>query len=135
VNARQQDGTGATSAALLQLPADLRAVRLARRFVAEQCTALGLPRARYDDALLLTSELVTNAVLHGRSEVCVEVAVRDRVVRIVVLDENSRHPQPVPQDADALDGRGLALVDAVAEQWGVDDRPLGKAVWFEMSRG
>jgi hypothetical protein len=78
---------------------------------------------------------VTNAVLHGRSEVCVEVEVLDAVVRIAVFDENSRHPSPVSEDPNALDGRGLALVDAVASSWGVEDRPLGKAVWFELPRG
>jgi anti-sigma regulatory factor (Ser/Thr protein kinase) len=120
--------------AVLPLPPDLSSVAAARRFVAEHCVAFALAPARCDDALLLTSELVTNAVLHGRSDVCVEVDVRDDVVRISVLDENSRHPAAVPEDPNALDGRGLALVDAVANRWGVADRPLGKAVWFELSR-
>jgi anti-sigma regulatory factor (Ser/Thr protein kinase) len=87
--------------------------------------------------MLLLSELVTNAVLHGRSEVCVEVdgaaGVDGGVVRISVLDENSRHPVQVAQDPDALDGRGLALVQAVADRWGVEQRPMGKAVWFELA--
>ncbi len=39
------------------------------------------------------------------------------------------------EDPDALDGRGLALVDALSEQWGVEDRPLGKAVWFDVALG
>lgn len=134
VNAASADGPGRGRRFVLPLPADVRSVRQARRFVAEQCLTLALAPARCDDALLLTSELVTNAILHGRSEVCVEVVERDGVVRISVQDENSRHPAAVPQDADALDGRGLALVDAVAVRWGVEDRPLGKAVWFELSR-
>ena len=108
-------------------------MRAARRFVQERCGDLGLTEERCDDALLLTSELVTNAVLHGRSEVCVEVTPAAESVRIAVLDENSRHPAPVREDHDALDGRGLALVAAVATRWGVDDRPLGKSVWFELS--
>lgn len=90
---------------------------------------------RRDDALLLTSELVTNAILHGRSGVTVEVEVGANSVRISVFDENSRHPAPVTEDPDALDGRGLALVDALSEQWGVEDRPLGKAVWFDVALG
>ena len=120
--------------AVISLPADLQSVRVARRFVQARCVSLGLSDDRRDDALLLASELVTNAVLHGRSEVCVEVTPRGGGVRIAVLDENSRHPVPVPEDPNALDGRGLALVDALAESWGVEERPMGKAVWFELRR-
>ena len=126
-----RDGAGP---AVLPLPAELTSVSAARRFVAEQCVALALAPERCDDALLLTSELVTTAVLHGRSDVCIEVEVRDDVLHVSVLDENSRHPTPVAEDPNALDGRGLALVEVVADRWGVDDRPLGKAVWFELSR-
>lgn len=126
--------SGSHGPALLTLPAELSSVRTARGFVQARCAELELADERCDDALLLTSELVTNAVLHGRSEVCVELAARGDVVRIAVLDENSRHPMPVTQDPDALDGRGLALVEALADRWGVEDRPMGKAVWFELGR-
>ena len=126
--------TGEPQPASLTLPADLHSVRRARQFVHSRCAGLGLARDACEDALLLTSELVTNAVLHGRSEVCVEVVAAGRLVRVSVLDENSRHPVPVTQDHDALDGRGLALVEALADRWGVDDRPMGKAVWFELGR-
>ena len=132
VNAGRRGGE--REPALLTLPADLHSVRAARQFVQARCVALGLERDRCDDALLLTSELVTNAVLHGRSEVCVEILrASDGRVRVAVHDENSRHPMPVAQDHDALDGRGLALVEALADEWGVDERPMGKAVWFELS--
>lgn len=118
---------------VLTLPAELRSVRAARRFVDERCHQVALSDQQCDDALLLTSELVTNAILHGRSEVSVEVEERGPVLRISVFDENSRHPQPVDEDPNALDGRGLALVDALAQRWGVEDRHLGKAVWFELA--
>jgi anti-sigma regulatory factor (Ser/Thr protein kinase) len=127
-------GGGQSRPAVLSLAADLQSVRAARHFVGRECGALRLSPEHCDDALLLVSELVTNAVLHGRSDVCVEVSTRSDTVRIAVLDENSRHPAPVSEDPDALDGRGLALVDAVAARWGVEDRPIGKAVWFELSR-
>jgi anti-sigma regulatory factor (Ser/Thr protein kinase) len=119
---------------VITLPAELRSIRTARTFVGERCQEASLSDERRDDALLLTSELVTNAILHGRSEVCVEVEDRGPVLRISVFDENSRHPQQVDEDPDALDGRGLALVDALARSWGVEDRRLGKAVWFELAR-
>lgn len=126
--------TGARRAtATLALPPELGSVGKARRFVAAQCEVEQVSPPRRHDVLLLTSELVTNAVLHGRSEVCVEVVVEREVLRVSVLDENSRRPLPVSEDENALDGRGLALVDAVAARWGVEDRPSGKAVWFELA--
>jgi anti-sigma regulatory factor (Ser/Thr protein kinase) len=134
VNTRRERGSADPGAVLLTLPPELRSVRTARQFVGERCRLAGLSAERRDDALLLASELVTNAVLHGRSEVCVEVEERGAVLRVSVLDENSRHPAPVAEDADALDGRGLALVEALSQRWGVEDRPLGKAVWFELAR-
>jgi anti-sigma regulatory factor (Ser/Thr protein kinase) len=134
VNTSRSRGPGRPGPVLLTLPPELRSVRAARVFVAERCEDAQLSAERCDDALLLTSELVTNAVLHGRSEVALEVEVEDDHVRVSIVDENSRHPVPVEEDADALDGRGLALVDALARRWGVEDRPLGKAVWFELAR-
>ena len=133
VNSSRSRGSGPSEPALLTLPAELRSVRAARRFVVDRCREAGMTDDRCDDVLLLASELVTNAILHGRSEVAVEVEVRRDVVRTSVFDENSRHPAPVAEDPDALDGRGLALVEALAERWGVEDRPLGKAVWFDVA--
>ena len=134
MNASRDRGSGPSRPAVLTLPPELPSVRAARAFVGQRCGDLGLSAEQCDDALLLTSELVTNAVLHGRSELCVEVTSLEDRVRVAVLDENSRHPAVVIEDPDALDGRGLALVAAVASRWGVDDRPMGKSVWFELSR-
>ena len=117
------------------LPATLTSVRRARGFVREQCASFKLTDPVRDQVLLLASELVTNAILHGRSEVRVEVACVDFHVRVTAHDENSRHPVVVSQDPDALDGRGLALVDALSSAWGVEEEPGGKAVWFECPVG
>jgi anti-sigma regulatory factor (Ser/Thr protein kinase) len=132
VNTSRSRGSGP---ARLTLAPELASVRAARVFVAKCCREAGLAGRQRDDVLLLASELVTNAILHGRSEVTVEVEVRRTTLRISVFDENSRHPAPVSEDPDALDGRGLALVEALAEQWGVEDRPHGKAVWFDVALG
>jgi anti-sigma regulatory factor (Ser/Thr protein kinase) len=91
-----------------------------------------VPEDVLDDAALLTSELVSNAVLHGRSEVRLVVERRRRRLRVSVHDENSRHPSRVPDDPNALDGRGMALVAGIAASWGVRDEAIGKAVWFEL---
>ena len=117
----------------LTLPASLTSVRQARRFVLEQCQGFGMTTC--DEVVLLASELVTNAILHGRSDVRLEVACVDFHIRVTVHDENSRRPVMVSQDPDALDGRGLALVAALASDWGVDDEAEGKAVWFELPVG
>ncbi len=119
----------------LTLPASPASVRRGRAFVLEECLRFGLARPMCEEVLLLASELVTNAVLHGRSEVRIEVERTARTVRVVVHDENSRHPAMVSQDPDALDGRGLALVAALASDWGSWDEPIGKAVWFELVVG
>ena len=126
--------TDSTSPALT-LPASMTSVRLARRFVREQLAGFRLSDPVRDEVLLLASELVTNAILHGRSELRIEVACVDFHVRVTVHDENSRYPVVVSEDPDALDGRGLALVDVLSSAWGVEQEPGGKAVWFERPVG
>lgn len=81
---------------------------------------------------LLTSELITNSLVHARSEMEVTAHHDQRGVRVSVSDLDSRRPVQFPQDDGALGGRGLALVDALADDWGVDDHPDGKAVWFRL---
>lgn len=114
------------------IAADLAAVASARSFVRDQCHAMGLEPDLYDTAVLLTSEVVTNAILHGHSEARLRVRGNQHHLRVEVMDENSRHPQPQAADPDALDGRGLAIVDMLAARWGVDEDPAGKTVWFEV---
>lgn len=103
--------------------------RAARQFVAEAVTAVGMSP---DDALLLASELVTNVVLHARTDFIVRMAVTDEAIRVAVMDANTRLPTRVKAPVDATSGRGLSIVDAVAQRWGVDAHPGGKTVWFEL---
>jgi anti-sigma regulatory factor (Ser/Thr protein kinase) len=84
-------------------------------------------------ARLLTSELVTNAIIHEHSEVLLVVGLHQGVVRVEVHDGDHREllvipGQPGPEDTG---GRGLLLVDAMADHWGVEREPTGKYVWFE----
>jgi anti-sigma regulatory factor (Ser/Thr protein kinase) len=118
------------------LPASPSAAREARRLVARQCGQWAAGRNKpdlLDTAQLLTSELVTNAVIHGRSHVRLGITVSANGLRIAVADDNSRHPTPQPADPDALDGRGLQIVERLASSWGVDDNRFGKTVWFELT--
>jgi anti-sigma regulatory factor (Ser/Thr protein kinase) len=82
-------------------------------------------------AVLLISELVTNAVLHGRGRPVVAVRARSDEVRVDVRDGDPSPPRPRDIDEEAIGGRGLHLVAELADQWGVDSWPGGgKAVWF-----
>jgi anti-sigma regulatory factor (Ser/Thr protein kinase) len=98
----------------------------------EACADGGLSGDLTDTAQLLISELVTNAVIHGRSPVTVTADLSDGLLRVEVSDDNSRHPELRRADDRALDGRGMHIVDLLAARWGVTDAPLGKVVWFEL---
>jgi anti-sigma regulatory factor (Ser/Thr protein kinase) len=126
---RSDTDRGATR---LRLPADPGSALAARRAAKTICFAAGIDEDLCHATVLLTSETVTNAVVHGRSEVRLTIDVDQRRIRVEVGDDNSRHPIRRHPDAGALDGRGLALLDAFATAWGVDEVPEGKVVWFEL---
>ena len=104
----------------------------ARQFVGSVLESHGVDST---DAQLLTSELATNAVVHGRTDFTVRVALWDNRVRVEVRDANHRLP-PAGRDLprDATSGRGLPLVDGIAPAWGVESIADGKSVWFELSQ-
>jgi len=116
----------------LVLAPDPAAVRQARAFVRSACREAGTRGDALDTVVLLTSEAVTNAFTHGRSEARLLVQAAPDRVRVEVADDNSRHPQPQDADADALDGRGITILETLASRWGVRDDPYGKTVWFEV---
>lgn len=110
-----------------------RAVPAARRFAHETLAGWGLAGTeRSSDVLLCVSELATNALVHavppGR-HFLVFLRYDGRVLRVEVHDSGPG----TPRVADRADegGRGLLLVAAVADRWGVDERNPGKAVWCE----
>lgn len=102
----------------------------------------------FDAVALLTSELVTNAVIHARSPLVVTVTVADSVLEIGVGDQDPRAPR-VPDYASRdgtsavgagadlgwlqIGGRGLRLVDAYASEWGIATVATGKQVWFRQT--
>jgi anti-sigma regulatory factor (Ser/Thr protein kinase) len=79
---------------------------------------------------LLVSELVTNAVLHARSEVELRLSNSADAVRVDVVDASTRPPVLRTRDDAAMTGRGLALVAELSAQWGVEETEGGKSVWF-----
>jgi anti-sigma regulatory factor (Ser/Thr protein kinase) len=114
-----------------RLPPHPASTRAARAFVAEHLRTWNLEPA-IDDATLLVSELVTNAILHARTPIDLVVRKVRTSVRIEVFDEGGGEARPLYPELDAAAGRGLGLVQAVAARWGVDDRDVGKTVWFEI---
>lgn len=120
------------SAAWLRLPLTQRAAGQARQFVAEILTRWQIPAELHDAAVLMTSELATNALLHGRVPVEVRVARAARRVVLEVSDGSSHGPQRRRAAEDEEGGRGLELVSACASRWGVRMTATGKTVWCEL---
>jgi anti-sigma regulatory factor (Ser/Thr protein kinase) len=106
----------------------------ARRFVAAALRRWGCPQDFIELVLLLTSELVTNAYRHARSDTRVSVRYDRRTARLEVRDVGPGEPQLRPLDADRVDGRGLQIVDALADRWGYRSNDAGTTVWFELVR-
>lgn len=104
----------------------------ARRLARDQLKAWSADGA-VDDVLLLLSEVVTNAIHHARSEVEMVLARRGDMVRVEIRDASPALPVQEAMSHDALRGRGMGIVAAVASRWGVDSIPDdGKTVWFEV---
>lgn len=85
-----------------------------------------------DVVTLLTSELVTNAVLHAGSEVDISLCASGGTIRVEVADSSPRVPEPSGYRNDAQTGRGLAVVAAQSDNWGTQRTRSGKIVWFEV---
>lgn len=128
-------GAAALSRRKLQLvlPAAEHAVALARRSTREALNAWQLARLE-DTAVLLVSELVTNAVLHARGThaVALELEVMGTWLRMEVQDADPCWPQPHTPQAFDESGFGFILVDSLAGKWGVRETAYGKAVWAEL---
>lgn len=114
-------------------PRHRRSVTLARALTRVTLADWGVAE-RADDILLCVSELATNALLHGvpaGRRFRLELALgADGVLRVEVQDSGDGDVrEPADQDLDAEGGRGLALVRALSDDWGVRARHPGKAVW------
>ncbi|MFJ1704183.1 ATP-binding protein [Kitasatospora sp. NPDC088346] len=123
------------------LPLRARSAGRARALLRARAHAWSLPGETTETALLLLSELVTNACRHARvppgRRVGIRCTLRDGVLRVEVSDPGDGVPHPRRAAPDDESGRGLALVSALATAWGSHPRPSGpgKTVWFELGRG
>lgn len=84
-------------------------------------------------AALLVSELVTNAVRHTRSLLLLGIRVADGVLLVAVTDDAPDPPVLRASDHGAVNGRGMQIVDALADRWGVTSSDDHKIVWFELA--
>ena len=118
----------------LSLPPRADSGRLARRFVRSAvCTTH--PGAVLEDAVLLVSELVGNAVRHGAPPIVLSVECLSATELEVVVRDGSSRP-PVSRHAGLLDesGRGMALVTTLSTSWGTKHDGRGKQVWFRVRK-
>jgi anti-sigma regulatory factor (Ser/Thr protein kinase) len=104
-------------------------VKRARDFVGSALAELDLPDA-VPDAILVVSELVTNAIVHAGTDITVRVRSVDSDVRVEVEDGSSALPELRILSSGASAGRGLLLVEHFTKQWGAEATPSGKVVWF-----
>ncbi len=111
---------------------DHTAPRRSRAAVRAELTAVLSDTAQtpfLDDALLVISELVTNAVRAGSDPLTVATNLHKAELEIAVLDHGAGWPVLQPPEHGSDHGRGLAIIEAVARSWGTERRAAGKAVW------
>ena len=87
---------------------------------------------RFETARLLVSELVANAVTHAETGVTLQLDLSPERLRVEVRDEADGEPRARRPRHDDPTGRGLMIVEALADRWGVEPTPPGKTVWFEL---
>ncbi|MFD9003864.1 ATP-binding protein [Streptomyces sp. NPDC059582] len=125
---------GNPTEAEVQLPSRPESAATARRLA--QVVVLrhwGLTPKMTEDAVLLVSELVGNAVRHTGARVFgLRMRRRRGWIRVEVRDPSRGLPCLMPVQELDISGRGLFLVDKLSDRWGVDLLPRGKTTWFEM---
>jgi anti-sigma regulatory factor (Ser/Thr protein kinase) len=138
VNERCEDVMMAASST--ELPPTPDAPRLARRVTMSTLTELGCSPEAVETAQLLVSELVTNTFEHAATPASLRLLLDGDEVLVEVEDGDPTPPRLLRPEHDALGGRGMALVDSLASNWGFavrldgDRTPVGKVVWFRLHR-
>ncbi|MEF9904603.1 ATP-binding protein [Streptomyces sp. P9-A2] len=125
----------------LEIRPDPAEVGRARRWTRSRLAGSGIaadePLA--ETLILLVSELVTNAVVHTGCPAVLRLSLLgatagEATIRLEVADQSDRAPAPRCVDGDATGGRGLALVDGLADRWGWSTDGAGKRIWCELDR-
>ncbi|WP_440100819.1 ATP-binding protein [Streptosporangium sp. H16] len=114
------------------LPPIPASVPRARRLIYGQMTGWGIGE-QGEIALLLVSELVTNALRHAWGPIRLAVSYQEGMLRCEVDDANPALPYVRDAHGDDEGGRGLYLLDLLSDRWGSERTSLGKVSWFELS--
>ena len=118
----------------MELVQQLPCVAQARRFLLETLRSWNVPDL-YADAVVVVSELVTNAITHAVCPCDLRLALLPDVLRVAVTDSGAGAPEPRQASATREGGRGLYLVNALTSAWGMEPNPDGgKVVWAELTR-
>ena len=124
----------------IELESDPRAAGAVRRFLREQLGSWGVDEDTVDSAELCASELVNNVIMHARSAFQLNVHLEGAVLTVTVRDvgrgapaTGGSHAPVVDDDSMRVFGRGLTLVDAIAERWGSDRDASGTIAWFVLA--
>ena len=122
-----------TRNASIDLPPAAGSVPAARHVVRELLNAGDVPHDR-DDAALLVTELVANVIDHveGEANLTLELSLSDGGLRIAVVDGSSIRPVVQELSRERSRGRGLRMVESIADRWGAEDHNGGKRVWFDL---
>jgi len=111
---------------------DPSSVRRARAFVAG--TLGDASQDQRDRAVLITSELATNAIIHADSAFTVTATTADGEIHIAVTDTGGAIPQPRRPERTDAHGRGLLITSGLADRWGIETASGSTTVWFSLRR-
>lgn len=124
----------------LEIRPDPAEVGRARRWARSRLagSGIGVDEPLAETLILLVSELVTNAVVHTGCPAVLRLSLpgggEAATVRLEVADSSGRPPVPRHADGDDTNGRGLELVDGLADRWGWNPEGAGKRIWCEVDR-
>jgi anti-sigma regulatory factor (Ser/Thr protein kinase) len=118
-----------------EVPHRADSIPTARAFLSQLLRGWDVADQVIEDASLLTTELMTNAVQHGTGVVHLEITVRDGLLHVGVHDGAVELPVRRDITSSSLEGRGMWLVQGLARDWGSDSsgEEPGKTVWFELT--
>jgi anti-sigma regulatory factor (Ser/Thr protein kinase) len=119
------------------LPEGPEGASVARRAMRRAAILWRLDRDLTETALLLVSEVTTNAIRHGTPPVRLSLRLDKDKLRVEVTDSSPALPRLDHPGPDAIGGRGLQIVQQLAAKWGAkpSSRLIGKTVWFDLFRG
>jgi anti-sigma regulatory factor (Ser/Thr protein kinase) len=115
--------------AVVHLEPDVSSLAAARRFVTATLEEWRVDESRIDRAQLVATELVANAIVHACSAPVLSLVADGSELVLRVADKSRGRPVTREPTTDAAGGRGLLMVEALGNRWGVDENGPGKVVW------